>query len=512
MSPRPGRRTAATAPAGRPRRRLVALVVITVLVFTLLALRVVQLQALEPERFVALSEEQTVRSFALAADRGSILDRHGHELALSIPQRTVFTDPKFVEEPSTAAAQLAPILGRPATDIEAQLSAENRFGYLARQVSDDVAEAVEALELPGVYTIEEPHRFAPSGDLATSLLGLTDIDNVGLGGLELQYEDVLAGTPGHLTFEQDPEGRTIAGGEHELVPPESGDSVMLTIDRALQHEAELVLAEHVETNGAEAGMMVATDPRTGEILAMANVGRSADTGEVMASTNNLALTTVYEPGSVMKIVGMSGALEDGLVSPQGACVNAPDSLEVGGGTFSEYSPHGGGCWPLEDVIVKSSNTGSINIALMLGPDRLAHYFSAFGLGQPTGLGFPERAQRLRPAGGGVVGDVHRQHADRAGHLGHAAADAAGLQHDRQRRALRASEPGAGHRGRRRPRTSWPQARTASCFGRDCGPGSWDAHRGGHSGNGHIGADGRPPGGGKDGNGADPGPRRWLHVH
>jgi cell division protein FtsI (penicillin-binding protein 3) len=376
---------------------LVSLLILTVLVFAVLAVRVVQLQALDPERFVALSDEQTVRTQTLAADRGSILDRNGYELALSIPMQTVYTDPKFVDDPQATAARLAPVLGLEAGDLEEALGADNRFGYLARQVSDEVADQVEALALDGVYLLEEPHRFTPAGTLASSVIGLTDIDNQGLGGIELQYEAVLRGTPGSVTFEQDPEGRTIPEGERSFRAPEPGDGVMLTIDRGLQHEAERVLADHVESNGAEGGTLVAMDPASGEILAMANVARDPDHGEVVPTSNNLALTTVYEPGSVMKVVGMSGALEDGLVSPGGSCVAAPDSMVVGGSTFSEYHPHGGGCWPIEEIIVNSSNTGSINVAQMLGPERLFHYFTAFGLGQPTDLGFPnELSGSVRP--------------------------------------------------------------------------------------------------------------------
>jgi len=375
----------------------VSLLLATVLVFSVLALRVVQLQAMDPERFVALSDEQTVRTQTLAADRGSILDRNGYELALSIPMQTIYTDPKFVDDPEETAARLAPVLDVPADDLEALLGADNRFGYLARQVSDEVAAEVEALELDGVYLLEEPHRFTPAGSLASSIIGLTDIDNQGLGGIELQYEEVLRGTPGSVTFEQDPQGRTIPEGERSFQAPEPGNGVMLTIDRGLQHEAERVLADHVERNGAEGGTLVAMDPASGEILAMANIARDPDSGEAVPTSNNLALTTVYEPGSVMKVVGMSGALEDGLVSPGGACVASPDSMMVGGSSFSEYHPHGGGCWPIEEIIVNSSNTGSINVAQMLGPERLYHYFTAFGLGQPTGLGFPnELSGYVRP--------------------------------------------------------------------------------------------------------------------
>jgi cell division protein FtsI (penicillin-binding protein 3) len=374
-----------------------AVLVVVIVVFVAFGYRVVQLQALEPDRYVALSEAQTLRTQTLAAGRGSIYDRNGYELALSIPQRTVFTDPRFVDDPVATAAALAPILDVPAAELEEKLVADNRFGYLARQVPDAIADQVAALELDGVYFIEEPHRFKPSGDLARSLIGLTDIDNAGLGGIELQYQEVLGGTPGTLTYEQDPEGRTIPVGLQELVPAVPGDGVVLSLDRALQFQAERILERHVAANAADGGMLVAMEPSTGEILAMANIELDAETGAPAPTSNNLALTTVYEPGSVMKIIPVAGAMEEGLVSPTGGCVNAPDTLEVAGSTFKEFEPHGGGCWPLADVVVHSSNTASINLALMLGPQRLHGYFDAFGLGHDTGLGFPnESPGSVRP--------------------------------------------------------------------------------------------------------------------
>jgi cell division protein FtsI (penicillin-binding protein 3) len=373
------------------------LLAVVFVLFGALAARTAYLQAVDPDQYVALSAEQTLRTQTLAAERGAIYDRRGYELALSVPRTTIYTDPEFVTDPDDAAAALAPVLGVTEDELAERLGADNRFGYLARQVTDDVADEVAALELDGVYLIEEPHRYAPSGDLAQSLVGITDIDNRGLGGIELLYDEQLAGTPGRLTYEQDPAGRTIAVGEHDLVAPDPGDGLVLTLDRALQWEAERVLQEHVARNGARSGMLVAMQPDSGEILAMANVEVDEESGAPEVSTNNLALTTVYEPGSVMKIIPLAAGLEEGLVHPQGECINAPDELSVEGSVFKEYEAHGGGCWPLEDVLVNSSNTGTINVALRVGAERMHDYFGRFGLGQETGLGFPaEQSGYVRP--------------------------------------------------------------------------------------------------------------------
>lgn len=401
------------------------LLVVVVALFVGLTYRLVELQAIRPERYVEVSTGQTVRTTALAAPRGSILDRNGYELALSVPLRSVYADPKFIDDPVAAAALLAPVVDADAAELEADLTPRfekdasvqvtddtaggetetavdvaapvaNRFAWVARQVPDELADEIEAMELAGVYFVEEAHRFTPSGDVGRALIGPTDIDNAGLGGLELQYDEMLSGTPGELTIERDPSGRTIAVGEQHLTPPVSGEGLVLTLDRSLQFEAEEALLGHVERNEAEAGVVVMMNPRTGEILALASVDRDPEGGAPRVSTNNLALTTVYEPGSVMKIVGMSGAIEEGVLGPADH-VSVPDAVTISDAEFTEYEPHGGGSWPLEDVLVYSSNTGSINIARQLGEDRLHDYFKRFGLGDPTGLGFPnELSGVVRP--------------------------------------------------------------------------------------------------------------------
>ncbi len=397
------------------------LLVVVVALFAGLTYRVVELQAISPDRYAEVSTGQTVRTSTIAAPRGSILDRNGNELALSVPLRSIYADPQFVEDPAATAALLAPIVGAEPDQLEHDLTPRsesgatvdvteldaagidataqtvvNRFVWLERQVPGGLADEVEGLELAGIYLVDEAHRFTPSGDVGRALIGPTDIDNAGLGGLELQYEDLLSGTPGELTIERDPAGRTIAVGEQRLTPPVPGEGIVLTLDRSLQYEAERALLRHVEAHKAEAGTVVMMDPRSGEILAMASVAVDPEAGTPQVSTNNLALTTVYEPGSVMKVVGMSGAVEDGVLGPADF-VSVPDSLTVADAEFTEYEPHGGGSWPLEDVLVHSSNTGSINVARQLGEQRLHHYFEQFGLGGTTGLDFPnELSGVVRP--------------------------------------------------------------------------------------------------------------------
>ena len=279
-----------------------------------------------------------MRTETLAADHGTIYDRNGVALAMSTPQKSIFADPALVSDPdgvktheevaASAATLLAPILGRPAAELKASLTADNRFTYLARQVPPEVAEQIQALKrsdgpgdtlvdlVPGIEFIDEPKRSQPGEQLAKSIIGQIDIDGKGISGLEKRYADELTGQPGKVLIERDLEGRTIAAGEPVVVPAVRGRDLQLTLDRSLQFETERILTEQVAETGAKSGVAMVMKPDTGEILSMANVVSDDARTEVSIDSNNAAVTKVYEPGSVMKIVTAAGALEEGVVQPE----------------------------------------------------------------------------------------------------------------------------------------------------------------------------------------------------
>jgi cell division protein FtsI (penicillin-binding protein 3) len=300
--------------------------------------RLLSLQVVSPEDYVARGEAQRLRTIALPAERGAIFDRNGAELALSIRQQTVWADPRQVTDPGRAAAELAPVLGVEAEVLEAQLGGEGAFVYLARKVGDDVAARVEALDLAGVSLLDESKRFAPAGSLATSLIGSVDLDNAGTSGLERQYEDVLAGVPGTLSIERGSDGRTIAGGRNQLEPPDRGDDLVLTIDRALQFEVERALGDQIAATGALGGWAIVMDPRTGEILAMANLRAGAEGQPPTPSADNIAVTSVFEPGSVNKVITLAAALEEGLFTTEDT-LTVPDNLQVSVHRYHDSDGH-----------------------------------------------------------------------------------------------------------------------------------------------------------------------------
>ncbi len=301
---------------GTTRRRLVAVLVALVLVFLVVGARLIDLQAIGQERYAQLGLDQRVRKVQLAAERGSVFDRNGHDLAASVPQQTVWANPHVVKDPAAYAAQLAPIVGADEGALRDRLAQGNKgFVYVARKVDGATAMKVKALALPGVAFVPESKRFYPDGSLAAPVLGFVGTDNSGLGGLESQYNSRLSGKRGELQVELDPQGRQLPGGERQVAQSERGGDLVLTIDQGLQYEAEQVLAEEVGNANAKGGMAIVTDVATGDVLAMANVegaGPGHPARPAPADQRNRSVVDVYEPGSTNKVITVAGALEDGV--------------------------------------------------------------------------------------------------------------------------------------------------------------------------------------------------------
>jgi cell division protein FtsI (penicillin-binding protein 3) len=378
---------------GRPRLRLAATLAVLLLGFGAIVVRLVDVQAVGGQEFTAFGASQRFQDIALPADRGSIFDRNGNDLAVSIPQRTIWADPRLVDDPVGVAGQLAPLLGLDAdgtASVAARLSSDAKFTYVARRVTDDVADAVEELDLPGLFFLDEPKRIAPAGDLARSVLGKVGVDNEGLSGLELQFDELLTGEDGELIIEKDPDGRTIPGGERQLEPAERGDDLVLSLDRSMQYETERALAAQIAAKGAKGGVAIVSRPGTGEILALANLATDPETGEVTAVGNNMAATAVYEPGSVNKVITVAAALEEGLVAPSTELV-VPDHLQVSDHLYTDHDPHPTERYSITKILTDSSNIGTIKLAQMLGKERLDSYLRRFGFGTRTSLRFPNEA-------------------------------------------------------------------------------------------------------------------------
>lgn len=374
----------------RLNARLITVGALLILAWVGIGYRLVVVQALEAEVYADHGLVQRLQREVLAADRGTIFDRDGRELAVTVDSVTVYANPREIEDPITVARLLAPLLRLNMLDVLDALSTDGTFAYVARQIETRDAEPVRAARLPGIYFLTEPKRVYPMGDLTGHVIGFVRADdNQGLEGLEYQYDEPLAGVPGELLVERDPQGRTIPQGEYQVVPAEPGSDLVLTIKTEIQFAAQQALQRAIDRTGAEGGSIVVIDPATGEILAMANLPtfdpndrRGADASDF----RNRAVTDAFEPGSTQKVITISAALEAGFATPD-MLFEIPTSIERGETVFRDFTSH-----PSEltvtGIVAHSSNLGTIMLGEMLGSRELHRYLHAFGVGEPTGIDFP----------------------------------------------------------------------------------------------------------------------------
>jgi cell division protein FtsI (penicillin-binding protein 3) len=368
-----------------------------VFVFGALGFRVAQLQVLSGNRYRLASLRQTVHTVPLQAQRGSIFDRDGRDLALSIQLSSVYADPSEVLDPIAYAAELSPVLHRSEQYLRPLLEYHgSQFEYLARQVSDRVAAKVRELGLVGIGIVPEAARRYPAGALAGSVIGEVRADGTGRSGLEAQYESILRGTPGELVVERDQQGLDIPNTARHEKEARRGTNVVLTLDESLQWEAEQALIDEVTATRAKGGMAVVVDVTNGDVLAMASIdGATANSPARIAGRNELTrpLTDIFEPGSTNKLITLSTAIANGLVGPD-TVIDVPSTLRVGPTQFSDVDPHGDVKMSVTDILRQSSNIGTIEIAQRLSKFQLADALRAFGLGQPTSIQFPGQASGL----------------------------------------------------------------------------------------------------------------------
>lgn len=408
-SPRASGRTARKRPPqarkrfkSRSPRRLVGLFLIFTIAFGAMAVRLVSLQIVDGPAYAEQAAAQREREELIPARRGAIFDRSGEPLAISVDLQTLWTDPSQVEDPAGTAALLAPILERHPAEIQAGLVGSvpgDQFEYIARRLEPKVARKIERLDLPGLYFLDEPERLYPGTNLASHVLGFVDTDGKGISGLEREFEGVLQGEAGEIVFEQDPSGQTLWQANFEHTRARPGRAIFLTLDKELQYFTQAALARAAEDYGAESGSAVVMRPRTGEVLAMANVpdfDPNEPGGSEQQSQRNRAVTDIYEPGSIYKLVTLAAALEENVVSPKSR-FDVPSTFLYAGEDFHDSSAHATMNMSVSDIIKDSSNVGTIKIGLELGGKKLLRYIKKFGFGKETGISFPGEAPGIVPA-------------------------------------------------------------------------------------------------------------------
>ncbi len=351
----------------------------------MLAGRLVQVQVLEAGHYAAQQVGELRQRVAVPALRGAIYDRQGTPLAVSIPTKEVIADDFQVAQPVEEAHRLAPLLSQPAGTLAQALHRRSGYVVLSRYLSEPAAARLARADLPGITMTDSSERLAPEGDLAEAVLGGTNAQGRGDGGLEYQYQRLLAGRPGVAEELVSPLGSPIPGsGSSE--GGRAGTSLELTLDEPLQFEAEAALGQAIVADQAQSGTAVVMDVRTGQILAMANLV-AGPSGTVAQAPRNLAVDDLYEPGSVFKLVTFSAALQDGVITP-GSTFTVPDQLQVDGTTFHDAETHPVEQMTASDILAQSSNVGTSEIALALGEQRLLGQVRRLGFGQPTDLHFP----------------------------------------------------------------------------------------------------------------------------
>jgi cell division protein FtsI (penicillin-binding protein 3) len=409
---RPGapalRKVTVTRPRARTLGRLHQITAIIMLVFTVIAVRLVEFQVRDAPLLAERGLQSRLQPVDLPAPRGSIIDRNGAVLAGSVEARYIFADPSKVENPAATADILSPLLGVPRSDLIVKLTPhllpdgrQSQFDYLARAVGVPTGDTVQSLGLPGIGVRRDEARVVPGHDLAANLIGFTGTDLQGLGGIEESYDSVLKGIDGSGRYEVGQGvvnlGQEIPGGYHEETPPQPGRSVQLTIDRDLQFEIQRILGEQMARVNADAASAVVLDVVTGEVLAQASYP-FYDAANPLASPpadrGDMASGMAVDPGSVHKAIVMAGCLQEGVVAPTDT-IRLPATITKGSTTFDDSHWHPPmAAFTLPGILAWSSNVGAITLADRLGAQKLYEYQRAFGLGEPTGEGLPGEATGL----------------------------------------------------------------------------------------------------------------------
>lgn len=385
-----------------------AVFVIAAVLFLAVLARITVLQTVQADELRVAGKAQRTTEQRLKAHRGTIFDRDGADLALSVPARTITANPKLVLDPIgtvrtlTALLKLSPEKQQSLT--EAFTLKKNSFVYVARQIDTKLAETIATLGLAGVSAISEETRILPSGDVGRSVVGRTDPDMEGTGGLEMEYNDILRGVDGEQSQEHDRKFRSIAGGD-ETVAPIPGSDIVLTLDRGLQYQVDKALLQRVNELNAGGGTAIVMGVNSGDIYASANVSRNTD-GIAEVTSANLAATDAHEPGSVAKVFSLSAAVNEGLAVPE-TTINVPGYLvykpvnksdEQWKFKIRDAEPHDEQPMSLRDIIVHSSNIGTVLITEGIGTLKFGNYLHKFGFGSTTGLGLPgESSGIMKPA-------------------------------------------------------------------------------------------------------------------
>ncbi|WP_345878002.1 penicillin-binding transpeptidase domain-containing protein [Shewanella algae] len=387
--------------------RLQVVVAFVCLLFVSLVGRAAYIQVIEPEKLRHESDMRTLRTTSNQVQRGLITDRNGEMLAVSVPVRAVYADPKVVHDKDgfndmRRWRALADVLHEPLDDLLARVQSnpKKRFTYLKRQVTPAVAHYIEQLKLPGIYLKSESRRYYPAGEISAQLVGITNIDDVGIEGIENTYNSWLTGTPSKQKVRKSRDGRVVE--RLDIIQEgESPNDLVLSIDQRIQQLAYRELKRATEMNQATSGSVVVLDVHTGEVLAMVNTpSYNPNSRENLQShrMRNRALTDTFEPGSTVKPFVVVAALEAGIVKSDELIPTSPGWMRIGGRQVRDARNYGD--MSLAKILIKSSNVGISKLALEMPVQQLLGTYQSMGLGNYSGI-------NLTGESAGLVQDRHR---------------------------------------------------------------------------------------------------------
>ncbi|MEN9770971.1 MAG: Penicillin-binding protein 2 [Pseudomonadota bacterium] len=366
--------------------------------FVVLAGRAAYIQVVGNDFYQKQGQVRFARTLELPASRGRIMDRNGLVLAYNVPAPSFWAIPEDVQASPAQLAELARLLEVPLADLKQRLSDEDKtFVWLKRQVDEPVAKQIAALGIKGIYQRAGYKRQYPDGEAAAHVVGFANVENIGQEGVELAFDKQLAGQAGSRRVIKDRLGRVVED-VGEQVPPVDGRDLQLSIDSKVQFFAYQKLRDAVLEHKAKAGSVVVLDAQSGEVLALANYPSYTPDKRVHlsgAQLRNRALTDTFEPGSTMKAFAVAAALEQGLVQPETMIQTAPGRMTLAGSTISDTHPQG--LISVSQVIQKSSNVGTVKMAMQLPARDMWEYYARAGFGQKPQLPFPGAVSgRLRP--------------------------------------------------------------------------------------------------------------------
>jgi cell division protein FtsI (penicillin-binding protein 3) len=354
--------------------------------------RVAYLQLFRHTEYLSRAAKQQRKKIDIAPKRGVIYDRNMRPLAMSIPVQSAFAIPSEVKDVDMATRLLSGVLGISAEEIRQELESGSTFVWIKRKLSPDKVEAIQSLNLKGIYLQEENQRYYPKREMAAHVLGFVNVDEKGLGGIEEKYDDLIRSKAEKVVVMTDGRQRWYDGGE---AARDRGANVVLTLDERIQYIAERELAAAIEKTHAPAGSVIVQDPNSGAILALANWPKfnpNAATNSPDEARMNRAISAIYEPGSTFKLITLAAAFDQSLIRADEVFDCENGSVTVAGHLIHDHKRYG--MLTVADILANSSDVGAIKIALRLGSPRFFDYIRGFGFGTPTGVDLPGESRGL----------------------------------------------------------------------------------------------------------------------